>query len=283
VRREPPARAADYLPLAFPAAMLTVFFVVPLSIMIVISFFRRIQGSFYEPAFVLDNYARFLSVFFGSVLGFSIVLAALVAAVCVLVGLPFTYLLTRMKRRLQVGWLVGLLAILSLSEVIIGFAWSTLFSRTAGITNLFAEIGLMSEPASLSPSFVAVLTGMVYQAFPYTILVLYAPVARLDPSLAEAARTLGASPVRAFFNLVVPTLRNAVLATLILVFVFALGSYLLPQILGRPQQWTLSVLITDQAIYQSNLPFAAAMAIFLVLVSLALVGLALLLGRREAA
>lgn len=283
MRRERPARAVDYLPLAFPAAMLTVFFVVPLSIMIVISFFRRIQGSFYEPAFVLDNYARFLSVFFGSVLGFSIVLAALVAAVCVLVGLPFTYLLTRMKRRLQVGWLVGLLAILSLSEVIIGFAWSTLFSRTAGITNLFAEIGLMSEPASLSPSFAAVLTGMVYQAFPYSILVLYAPVARLDPSLAEAARTLGASPVRAFFNLVVPTLRNAVLATLILVFVFALGSYLLPQILGRPQQWTLSVLITDQAIYQSNLPFAAAMAIFLVLVSLALVGLALLLGRREAA
>ena len=64
-----------------------------------------------------------------------------------------------------------------------------------------------------------------------------------------------------------------------MVFVFALGSYLLPQILGRPQHWTLSVLITDQAIYQSNLPFAAAMAVFLVLVSLALVGLSLLLGR----
>ena len=53
-----------------------------------------------------------------------------------------------------------------------------------------------------------------------------------------------------------------------MVFVFALGSYLLPQLLGRPQHWTLSVLITDQAIYQSNMPFAAAMAVFLVLVSL---------------
>ena len=141
----------------------------------------------------------------------------------------------------------------------------------------------MSEPVSLSPSFGAVLTGMVYQAFPYTVLVLYPSVARLDPSLVEAARTLGASPIRAFFNLVVPTLRNALLATLIMVFVFALGSYLLPQLLGRPQHWTLSVLITDQAIYQSNMPFAAAMAVFLVLVSLALVGLSLLLGRRGAA
>ena len=74
-----------------------------------------------------------------------------------------------------------------------------------------------------------------------------------------------------------------IVATIIMAFVFALGCYLLPQILGRPQHWTLSVLITDQAIYQSNMPFAAAMAIFLVLVSLGLVGLSITIGRRGAA
>jgi putative spermidine/putrescine transport system permease protein len=283
MKRAPPERLADYLPLAFPAVMLLVFFVAPFGIMVAISFFQRIQGSFYEPAFVLDNYARFLTAFFGGVLGFSLFLSGLVALICVAVGLPFTYLLTRMSRRVQVGWLIGLLAILSLSEVIIGFAWSTLLSRTAGFTNILVSLGVMEEAVSLTPSFSAVLTGMVYQAFPYTVLVLFAPVARLDPSLVEAARTLGASPLLAFFNLVVPTLRNAIVATLIMVFVFALGSYLLPQLLGRPQQWTLSVLITDQAIYQSNLPFAAAMAVFLVLVSLSLVAIALLLGRKESA
>ena len=281
MRRAPPR--AVILPVAFPAIMLTVFFVVPFAIMIAVSFFQRVQGAFYTPAFVFDNYARFLTAFFGGVLGFSLFLAALVAAICVSLGLPFTYQLTRLKRSRQVAWLVGLLAILSLSEVIIGFAWSTLLSRTAGITNLFAALGLMAEPVSLTPSFAAVLTGMVYQAFPYPILVLYPAVSRLDPSLVEAARTLGASPILAFFNLVIPTLRNALLATFIMVFVFALGSYLLPQLLGRPQHWTLSVLITDQAIYQSNMPFAAAMAVFLVLVSLALVGLALMIGRRQAA
>ncbi len=182
---------------------------------------------------------------------------------------------------MQTLWLVGLLSVLSLSEVIIGFAWSTLFSRTAGITNLLVAVGLMDKPVALLPTFGAVLTGMVYQALPYTILVLYPALVRLDPTLLEAARTLGASPVRAFFNVVAPALRNTIVATLIMVFVFALGSYLLPQILGRPQHWTLSVLITDQAIYQSNMPFAAAMAVFLVLISLALVGLTLLVGRRE--
>ncbi len=281
MRREPPRTLADYAPLVFPALMLVVFFVVPFSTMIAVSFFRREPAGFYSVDFVFDNYARFLSAFFGGVLAFSLMLAVLVAACCIAVAFPFTYLLTRCSRRVQTAWLVCLLSVLSLSEVIIGFSWSTLFSRTAGITNLFVAAGLMEEPVALLPSFGAVLTGMVYQALPYTILVLYPALVRLDPTLIEAARTLGASPLRGFFNVVVPALRNTLVATLIMVFVFALGSYLLPQILGRPSHWTLSVLITDQAIYQSNLPFAAAMAVFLVLISLSLVGLTLLVGRRE--
>lgn len=281
MRREPPRAVADYAPLAFPALMLIVFFVVPFSTMVAVSFFKRDPAGFYKPDFVLANYERFLSAFFGSVLGFSLMLAVAVAVCCVVIAFPFTYLLTKRPRRVQVVWLVGLMSVLSLSEVIIGFSWSTLLSRTAGVTNLLVAIGLMDQPVALLPSLGAVLTGMVYQALPYTILVLYPALVRLDPTLTEAARTLGASPVRAFLNVVVPALRNTIVATLIMVFVFALGSYLLPQILGRPQQWTLSVLITDQAIYQSNMPFAAAMAVFLVLISLSLVGLTLLVGRRE--
>lgn len=281
MRREPPKSLVDYTPLVFPGIMLIVFFVVPFSTMIAVSFFQRDPAGFYKPDFVLDNYARFLSLFFANILGFSLMLAVMVAIVCVAIAFPFTYLLTKQSRKVQTVWLVCLLSVLSLSEVIIGFAWSTLFSRTAGITNLFVWLGLMEKPVALLPSFWAVLTGMVYQALPYTILVLFPALVRLDPTLLEAARTLGCSPVRAFFNVVLPALRNTVVATVIMVFVFALGSYLLPQILGRPQHWTLSVHITDQAIYQSNMPFAAAMAVFLVLISLALVGLTLLAGRKE--
>ena len=281
MRREPPRTLADHLPLVFPAAMLLVFFVVPFGTMIAVSFFQRQQGGFYTVDFVFDNYERFLTAFFGGVLSFSLLLAAAVAACCVVLAFPFTYFLTCRARRVQVVWLVALLSVLSLSEVIIGFAWSTLLSRTAGISNLLVAVGLLDQPVALVPNFTAVLVGMVYQALPYTILVLYPALVRLDNSFMEAALTLGASPLSAFFTVVVPMLRNTIVATLIMVFVFALGSYLLPQILGRPQHWTLSVLITDQAIYQSNMPFAAAMAVFLVLVSLSLVGLTLLIGRKE--
>lgn len=280
MRRSSPQKLTDYLPIGFPAAMLGVFFVIPFAIMVAISFFKRVQGGFYEPAFTFDNYARFLSPFYGEILAFSLGLAALVSGFCLLLGVPFTYKLTRMSRRAQVAWLIGLLGVLSLSEVIIGFAWSTLLSRTAGISNLFVWLGLMERPEAWTPSFGAVLTGLVYQAFPYTVLVLYPAFSRLDPSLMEAARTLGATPVRAFLNVVLPAMRKTLFATFIITFIFALGAYLLPQILGRPQHWTLSVLVTDQAIYQSNMPFAAAMAVFLVFASLALVAISSLINRK---
>ena len=80
MRRAGEQRSPTTLPVLFPAFMLTVFFVVPFGIMLAVSFFRRVQGAFYEPAFVLDNYARFLTLFFAGRLGFSLFLAALVAA-----------------------------------------------------------------------------------------------------------------------------------------------------------------------------------------------------------
>lgn len=275
------SRAARYAPAVYPTIMLGLFFVVPFAIMLAVSFAHRVPGGFYEPGFELANYARFVSSFFLGTLGFSLFVAGLTAVICILVGFPVTYFITRMPRRRQVVWMVFLLSVLSLSEVIIGFTWSILLSRTAGLSNLLVWLDLMDKPVSWAPGFAALMCGMCYLGFPYTVLVLFPALSRLDPELPEAARTLGASPLRTFFTVIVPIYRNAIVATVIMIFVFSLGVYLLPQVLGKPQHWTLSVLITDQAIFQSNLPFAAAMAVFLMMVSLALVGVTLLLGRAE--
>lgn len=276
---EKPRGIKAHFPIAYPALMLGIFFIIPFGTMVVISFFQRQLGGFYNPVFDLNNYRNLFSLFFGRVLVFSLFIAGLSAAVCVTIGFPFTYFITRLRRRVQVIWMVFLLSVLSLSEVIIGFAWSLLLSRTAGLSNLFVWMGLMMEPVSWTPSFWALLIGICYIAFPYTVLVLYPSLSRLDPALPEAAQTLGASPVRTFFTVIVGSLRNAIVAVFIMVFVFTLGAYLLPQILGRPRHWTLSVLITDQAIYQSNMPMAAAMAIFFMMVSLLLVALTMMIGK----
>ena len=265
MRYEAPEKPADYAPLVFPALMLIVFFVVPFGIMIAVSFFQRQQGGFYTPDFVFSNYERFLTPFFGGVLGFSLMLAALVAVICVSIAFPFTYLVTRLRRRYQILWLIALLSILSLSEVIIGFAWSTLFSRTAGITNLFVAVGLMDRPVALLPGFGAVVTGMVYQALTYTILVLYPVLVRLDPTLLEAARTLGASPVRAFWHAVFPQTLPGLLAGIVLVAIPAFGMYVIPELLGGGKGMMLGNLVANQFSGGANWPLGAAGAILMLI------------------
>ena len=278
---EKPKGLRVHLPVAYPALMLAVFFIIPFGIMVAVSFFHREPGGFYLPGFELANYRNLYTALFRRTLLFSLFIAGLSAAVCVSIGFPFTYFITRMRRRAQVVWLVFLMSVLSLSEVIVGFSWSLLLSRTAGLSNLLVWFGLMEKPVAWYPGFTALLLGICYLAFPYTVLVLYPPLSRLDPALPEAAQTLGASPIRTFFSVVVGSLRNAIVASFVMVFVFTLGVYLLPQILGRPKQWTLSVLITDQAIYQTNMPMAASMAIFFMLVSLLLVLLTMVIGKEK--
>lgn len=279
--REAPAPRGGILPLIYPSVMLGVFFLVPFGIMLAMSFFHHVEGAFYQPGFEFANYRELLSRLFLETLGISLLIAGLTALICVILGFPFTYLLTRLRRRHQVVWLVLLLSVLSLSEVIIGFTWSLLLSRTAGISNLLVWIGLMDRPEAWTPGLVAVLLGLVYLGLPYTVLVLYPPLSRLDPDIPEAARTLGASPMRTFFTVILPGQRRAILAALVMLFVFTLGAYVIPQVLGGPPQWTLAVRITDQALYHSNLPVASAMAIFLMVVSLGLIGLVMLLGRER--
>ena len=260
--------------------MLGVFFVLPFAGIIAASFFHRVDGGFYTPAFELDNYGRLFDAFFTRVLGFSLWIAALGAALTLAIGFPFTYALTLLKREAQVPWLVLVLAVLSLSEVIIGFAWSSLLSRTAGLSNLLVMAGLLDTAQAWYPGFPALLIGLVYLGLPYSVLALYPAVSRLDRDVLDAAHTLGATPMRAFLRITLPLLRIPLLVTFIMLFVIDLGCYLLPQILGKPEHWTLSVLITDQALFQANVPFAAALAVALLATTAGLVALVSAIGRR---
>ena len=246
-RRRP--TAGTYAVLAVPVTLLVIFFLIPFGMMLASSFYHRIEGGFYEPAFELDSWRRLFSQVFIERAGFSIWISLLAGAVCTAIAFPFTYFLTRMRRRPHVALLILVLSALSLSEVIVGFTWS-------------------------------VLLGLSYIAFPYCVLTLYPSLTRLDREVTEAAQTLGASPWRTFWTVVVPISRPIIVAGFLLVFVFTLGSYLIAAILGRPEHWTLSVFISDQASFNANIPFAAAMAIFLTALSLVVVGIVTLIESR---
>lgn len=273
-----PSTPLGYLPILFPAFALVAFYVLPFGSMVSLSFFKNLGGGAYDVTFTTENYERLWSGFVFGVLLTSLKVAFLVSLLAVLIGFPFTYLLVKAGRGTQVFWLILMLSVLSLSEAIIGFAWTTLLSRTAGIGAMLEAIGLM-EAQSYAPSFGAVIAGIFYIALPYAVLLFYPVLSRLDPEIEQASRTLGASPTRAFWGVIVPLHRTPILVTSVMIFVFTLGSYLLPQVLGRPQNWTLSVVISDQALLQANLPFAAALAIFLMSVT-CLLGLTIFMFNR---
>ena len=258
-------------PLAlFPTVMLGVFFLIPFAIMVVISFFHRIESKGWEAGFELTHYAHFFEPLFVNHLWVSVQFSALASLLALLVAVPFTYFVSRMARRLQVLSLVFILCVLSLSEVIIAYSLSVALGRPTGITQLLVWLGLMEQPASLFPGYFATLFGLAYFNVPFAVLVLYPACTRLDRELTEASQTLGASPVRSFLTIVLPLLERTIIAAFILLFVLTMGAFVTPTWLGRPEDTMMAQLIADQALSRNNLPFAAALAIFFMAITLVL-------------
>jgi putative spermidine/putrescine transport system permease protein len=120
---------------------------------------------------------------------------------------------------------------------------------------------------------------LVYLILPFTVLTLYPSLSRLDAALVEAARTMGASALRAFATVVVPMVRGPLLASFLMAAVLAIGSYVAPIVLGRPQDWTLAILITRTALGGQDMPGSAAIAMLLLAATLALALVTAWLGR----
>ncbi|RKF17092.1 ABC transporter permease [Roseovarius spongiae] len=257
-------RVLDLVP---SSVMIGVFFVVPFVLILLTSFSVETETGDYALGFSLAHFERFATWFYIERALFSAGLCALIALLSLLIAFPFTYLLTRFGPRTQTLWLIYILAQLSLSEVLIAFSWQILLSRTGGVANILVWVGLAEKSFAMAPSAGAVLAALVYLAVPFSVLLLYPAISRMDKALTEASRTLGASPLRSFFTVVIPVTRPAIISSGVTIFVLTLGAIIVPQVLGKPEHWTLSVLITDQAIFNFNMPFASALAVVLLIIS----------------
>ncbi|MDP8983777.1 MAG: ABC transporter permease subunit [Pseudomonadota bacterium] len=249
--------------LAWPTLALTGLVAVPFGLLVRISLASPDPSGMWTGAVTLDAYRDLLDGAFVRNLLYSLGLALLVAVASVAVGFSLTYFITRMRRQLQVVWLVFLLTTLSLSDVLIAFSWQVMLSKRAGLSNLFALMGMMDRPRSLAPNGAAVISNLIYLALPFTVLVLYPALSRLDSSLIEAARTLGATPYVAFRSVVVPASKRPLIVALVMSSVLTLGAYVAPIVLGKPEGWTVAVLIGNTALAGRNIPRAAAMALCL--------------------
>jgi putative spermidine/putrescine transport system permease protein len=138
-----------------------------------------------------------------------------------------------------------------------------MLSKRIGLSNIFVGLGLMSAPESLTPSSGAVIACLVYLVLPFTVLTLFPILSRLNRDLIEAARTLGASPLRAFTSVVVPLTKGPTMIAFVMAAVLTVGTYVPPLVLGRPQHWPMAVLIGSTALAGHDLPRASAMSVLL--------------------
>ncbi len=248
-------------------AIMAVFFVVPLFFMVVVSFYQPDPMGFYKVDFVWENYAKFFSSFYFKVSLRSLYSAALGAVLVVALAFPLVLAVSSLARKWQLFWIVLLLALMCLSEVIIGFAWLILMSESAGIPRFLEWVGVWADPRSLSPSFGAMMIGLVFLGFSIVSLILYPSVSRRDRSIEEAAVTLGTPPALVFFRVLIPTFRTSLISVTLTMFVYLLGVFVMPTMLGRPKDWTMTVIISDKAMGDANLPLGAALAVVMLIVT----------------
>jgi putative spermidine/putrescine transport system permease protein len=256
-----------------PALFIGAFALGPGLILLIASLARQDMSGLWRPALQLDHYRDLFQGAYLRPLAVSFALALLTAILTLAIAFPVTWLIARLRRRAQTVWLICLLTSLSLSEVLVVFAWQTLLSARVGLTLPLVWLGLLARPVSLSPSLGAALACLVYLVLPYVILLLYPAVSRLDPEIPQAAATMGASPTRAFLTVVAPILRGPLLTAGLGVMVTTVGAYLTPLVLAPPQGWTVGIAISRSIMEDGNAPLGAAQALGVVALMIGLLAL----------
>lgn len=206
-------------------------------------------------------------------------LSVVATALCIILATPMGYYMARLKPNLR--QLILLLVILPFwtSFLVRIFAWRVLLHPEGFLKHLLVFLGLASPDAVLMHNVGAVLLVMVYTELPFAILPIYAAAEKFDFSLLEAAKDLGASPTRAFFSAFVPGIRVGLLTAFLIVFIPALGSYVIPDLVGGTNGEMIGNKIAQRTFTDRNLPQAAALSACLALG--VLLPMALILGLRK--
>ncbi len=252
--------------LLLPAAIwYAVLLVLPLLIVVVFSFGTRAKNGGYTPAFVLDNYARALSKpepFIDSLW-----MAAAGTIGCLLVGLPIAYFIaTRAGRRKSL--LILLLVVPFWTSFLIRtYAWILILGPGAGLGTVLSSLVGGGRIDLLGTPF-AVLIGLVYGYLPLMVFPLYVTLERMDRTLLEASKDLGAGRWATFRQVTLPVALPGLVTGSILVFIPMMGEYVIPQLLGLGRTYLMGNALVTDFLDARNWPNGSARAVFLIVIML---------------
>ena len=253
-----------------------------LGYVLVISFLTRdSEGYGVVAQFTLDNYRRLLNPNYLQVFWQSVKLAFHTTVICLLIGYPFGYLMARASAFWRSILMLLVIVPFWTNALVRIYGWKILLMANGPINNFLMAIGLIDAPLKLLNTYGAVLLGMVYALIPFMILPVYTSVEKLDWSVVEAGRDLGAGRVRAFFTVTLPLTAPGVMAGCVLVFVPSMGLFFISDLLGGATEVLAGSLIRDQLLKSRDWPFAAALSMVLLVITCALLWVYARLGGKS--
>jgi spermidine/putrescine transport system permease protein len=203
------------------------------------------------------------------------------AVICLALSIPVGYYLARVSRRWKNIFLLLIIVPFWTNFLIRIFAWKVLLHPEGVIKKVLVLLGLSAPGGSLLYNSGAVVLVTVYTFLPFTILPVYAASEKFDFHLLEAARDLGARPLQAFYRIFLPGIRTGLITASLFVLIPALGSYIIPDLVGGPGAEMIGNKIAQRVFVDRNLPQASALSVVLILAVLAPLAAVLFIARRS--
>ena len=268
----------------------TIFFIVPIAIIVCYSFMKRDMFGGVKLEFSLSAYRQMFSKAYGYIFLRTLWMTLISTVISIAIALPCGYAIARSRK--QTLLLIFVIIPFLTNSLIRIFAWMTILGEN-GLLNWICRAGFYLvqfvtrgtetfKPHKFMYTKSAVILVSIYMYLPYAILPIFTAVDRFDFSLLEAARDLGATKIQSMFMILIPGIKSGIISAVIFTFIPIFGNYTVPQLVGSTESYMLGNIIMDQINKARNLPLASAFSVVLTVVSMAAIIFMLSNDRQEA-
>ena len=250
--------------LATPYAIWSVLFIViPLILIVFFSFTKQVDGRY---MFTLDNFDKFFNVMYFKVVRRSLVLAFISTVLCLIVGYPTAYIISKAKPSRRATLLLLCILPMWMTFLLRTYALSAILGKNGFINTLLGMVGL--GPINILYTDAAVLLGMVYNFLPFMILPIHTILSKMDQDLINAAKDLGANNFQVFTKVIFPLSLPGVISGITMVFMPAVSTFVISKLLGGGQFYLIGNLIEQEFMSVGDWHFGSAISIFMMIIIL---------------
>jgi putrescine transport system permease protein len=273
-----PTKVGRKTVIGIPFLFLILFFAVPFLIMLKISLSEtdgvRVADMFTFKEGVLQarvQFASYISIYTAPFNEYiepywnSLKFAGITTLICLMLGYPFAYFMARAPEHWRPALLMAVMLPFWTSFLLRIYAWKGLLDVNGVFNDVLRTLGIIDTPIHMMHTQFSLIIGMVYAYLPFMILPLYANLVKMDLRLLEAAQDLGATAWKAFWLVTVPLSKSGIIAGSMLVFIPCVGEYVIPELLGSPNDRMIGRVIWDEFFGNLDWPRAAAVAVIMIL------------------